>query len=87
MRPDGFPRHGRCGRGAEETATDAERTLNNVQRHLARLSCQVPMAEVEDLPPDMQRHVVGMPRDWVRIFRRVANAIVHYLDAHPEPRR
>jgi hypothetical protein len=45
------------------------------------------MAEVEDLPPDMQRHVVGMPRDWVRIFRRVANAIVHYLDAHPEPRR
>ena len=87
MRPDGFPRHGRRGRGAEEAAGDTKRTLNNVQRHLARLSCRVPMAEIEDLPPDMQRHVVGMPRDWVRVFRRVANAIVTYLYAHPEPRR
>ena len=86
MRPDGFPRHGRRGRGAEEAAADAERTLANVQRHLARLSYQVPMAEIEDLPPDMQRHVVGMPRDWVRVFRHVANAIVSYLAAHPEPR-
>ena len=86
MRPDGFPRHGRRGRGAEEEAANAERTLNNVQRHLARLSYQVPMAEIEDLPPDMQRHVVGMPRDWVRVFRRMATAIVSYLDAHPEPR-
>ena len=34
------------------------------------------MAAIEDLPEDMQRHVVGMPRDWVRTFRRVANAIV-----------
>ena len=86
MRPDGFPRHGRRGRGAEEAAADAERTLNNVQRHLARLSYQVSMAEIEDLPPDMQRHVVGMPRDWVCVFRRVATAIVSYLAAHPEPR-
>ena len=44
------------------------------------------MAIIEDLPEDMQHHVVGMPRDLVRIFRRVANAIVTYLDAHPEPR-
>ena len=43
------------------------------------------MAAIEDLPEDMQRHVAGMPRDWVRTFRRVANAIVTYLAAHPEP--
>ena len=43
------------------------------------------MAAIEDLPEDMQRHVVGMPHDWVRSFRHVANAIVTYLAAHPEP--
>ena len=42
------------------------------------------MVAVEDLLVEMQRHVVGMPRDWVRTFRRVANAVVAYLAAHPE---
>ena len=85
MRPNGLPRHRRRGRGAEEAAAETERTLHNVQRHLTRLSCRVPMAAIEDLSEDMQRHVVGMPRDWVCTFRRVANAIVTYLAAHPEP--
>lgn len=43
------------------------------------------MEAVEDLPIDMQRHVVGMPRDWVRALRRVAKAVVAYLASHPEP--
>jgi len=43
------------------------------------------MAVVEDLPVDMQCHVVGMPRDWVRTLRRVGNAVVSYLATHPEP--
>ena len=62
-----------------------ERTLHTVQRHLVRLTHRVPMAAVEDLPIEMQRHVVGMPRDWVRTFKRVANAVVAYLVAHPKP--
>ena len=44
-----------------------------------------PMEAIEDLPEDMQCHVVGMPRDWVRTFRHVANAIATYLAAHLEP--
>ena len=43
------------------------------------------MAAVEDLPEDMQRHVVGMPRDWVHTFQCVDNAVVAYLATHPEP--
>ena len=42
------------------------------------------MAAVEDLPIDMKCHVFGMPRDWVRTLRRVGNAVVAYLAAHPE---
>ena len=44
------------------------------------------MEVVEDLPIDMQRHVVGMPWDWVHTLRRVAKAVVAYLVAHPEPK-
>jgi len=43
------------------------------------------MEVVEDLPIDMQCHVVGMPRDWVRTLRCVAKAAVTYLATHPEP--
>lgn len=43
------------------------------------------MIIVEDLPEEMQRRVVGVPRDWVQILRRVANPLVNFLTAHPEP--
>ena len=53
-------------------------TLHVVQRNLEGLNRQVPMAAVEDLPEAIQRRVVGVPRDWVRLFRRVATVIVFY---------
>lgn len=50
-----------------------------------RLTHQVPMVEIEDLPEEMQRCVVGVPRGLVRLFQRVSNASVFFLAAHPEP--
>jgi hypothetical protein len=43
------------------------------------------MVQVEDLPEAMQRQVVGVPRAWVRLFRRLANAVVFYHETHPAP--
>jgi hypothetical protein len=43
------------------------------------------MAQVEDLPEAMQRQVVGVPRAWVRLFRRLARAVVTYHDHNPHP--
>ena len=43
------------------------------------------MAQVEDLPEAMQRQVVGVPRAWVRLFRRLARAVVTYHDHNPPP--
>ena len=74
--PDGYSRHKRC-RGEADTV-DSDRTLHAVQRKLEGLTRQVPMDAVEDLPEAIQRRVVGVPRDWVRLFRRVATAIVFY---------
>jgi hypothetical protein len=63
-------------------AGEAERVLRRVERNFTALTRTVPMAEIEDLPPSMQPHVVGAPRTWVRLFRRLANAVDQYNRAH-----
>jgi hypothetical protein len=44
---------------------EAERVLRQVERNFTALTRTVPMAEIEDLLPSMQPHVVGAPRTWV----------------------
>jgi hypothetical protein len=67
-------------------AGEVERVLRRVERNLTALTRAVPMAEIEDLPPTMQPHVVGVPRTWVQLFRRLANVVVHYSRANrPRP--
>jgi hypothetical protein len=46
-------------------AGEAKRVLRRVERNFTSLTCIVPMAEIEDLPPSMQPHVVGAPQKWV----------------------
>ena len=76
VRPEGLPRHKR--RRGEADTVDSNRTLQAVHMNLEGLTRQVPMAAVEDLPEAIQRRVVGVPRDWVRLFRRVATAVMFY---------
>ena len=78
--PEGYPwlKH----RRGEVDTENPGRTLHAVQRNLEGLTRQVPMAAVEDLPEAIQRRVVGVPRDWVRLFRRVATAIVFYRNTN-----
>jgi hypothetical protein len=59
-------------------AGEAERVLRWVERNLTVLTRTVPMAEIEDLPPSMQPHVVGVPQTWVHLFRHLENVVVHY---------
>jgi hypothetical protein len=66
----------------ELPAGEAERVLRRVERNFTSLTRTVPMAEIEDLPPSMQPHVVGAPRTWVRLFRRLENVVDHYNRAH-----
>jgi hypothetical protein len=63
-------------------AGEAERVLRWIERNFTALTRIVPMAEIEDLSPSMQTHVVGAPRTWVRLFRRLAQAIHDYNRAH-----
>lgn len=61
---------------------EAERVLRWVERNLTAPTRTMPMAEIEDLLPSMQPHVVGVPRTWVQLFRRLANTVVHYGKAN-----
>jgi hypothetical protein len=63
-------------------AGEAERVLRRIEWNFTALTRTVPMAEIEDLPPSMQTHVVGAPRTWVRLFRRSAQAVHDYNRAH-----
>jgi hypothetical protein len=40
---------------------EAERVLRQVERNFTALTRMVLMAEIEDLPPSIQPHVVGEP--------------------------
>jgi hypothetical protein len=46
----------------ELPAWEVERVLRRVEGNFTSLTRTVPMAEIEDLPPSMQPHVVGAPR-------------------------
>ena len=83
--PYNFPRHRWRGRGDDIMGVDAERMLQIIHTNFLHLTHRVPMAQVEDLPEAMQRQVVGVPREWVRLFRRLARAVVCYHDQNPPP--
>ena len=64
---------------------DVERTLQSIHTNFVRLTHRVLMVQVEDLLEAMQRQVVGVPREWVRLFRRLARAVVTFHDHNPPP--
>jgi hypothetical protein len=55
---------------------DSKRAPPNVQGNVSHLMHRIPMVQVEDLLEVMQRQEVGVPRAWVWLFQRLANAIV-----------
>jgi hypothetical protein len=63
-------------------AGEAERDLRQIEQNFTELTRTVPMIEIEDMPIPMQRHMVGLPRTWVRLFRRLGRAVRDYNRAH-----
>jgi hypothetical protein len=61
-------------------AGEAERALGRIERNFTELTRTIPMIEIEDLPPSMQTHMVGLPRTWVLLgsynYRRVDSSTV-----------
>jgi hypothetical protein len=63
-------------------AGEAERALGWIEWNFTELTRTVPMIEIEDLPPSMQTHMVGLPWTWVRLFMHLGRAVYDYNRAH-----
>jgi hypothetical protein len=63
-------------------AGQAERALRQIEQNFTELTRTVPMIEIEDMPIPMQGYMVGLPRTWVRLFRRLGRAVRDYNRAH-----
>ena len=48
---------------------------------LARLTQRVPTLRINQIPAVMQELVVGIPPIWIRLMRRVARAVLVYIEA------
>ena len=48
---------------------------------LSRITQRVPTLRIEHIPAVMQEFVVGVPPIWLRLLRRVARAVLVYMDA------
>ena len=48
---------------------------------LSRLTQRVPTLCIENIPIIMQELVVGIPPVWILLLRRVARAVLVYIDA------
>jgi hypothetical protein len=94
VRPANFARNRRrprpetlaaAARGAvagNPTLAEAERALVWIERNFTELTRTVPMIDIEDMPPSLQTHMVGLPQSWVRLFRRLGRAVHDYNMAH-----
>jgi hypothetical protein len=63
-------------------AGEAERALRQIEQNFTELTRTVPMIDIEDMPIPMQRYMVGLPRTWVRLFRRLGQVVHDYNRAH-----
>jgi hypothetical protein len=63
-------------------AGEAERVLRQIEQNFTALTHTVPMADIEDLSPSLQTHIVGVPWTWVRLFRHLGQAVYDYNRAH-----
>jgi hypothetical protein len=61
---------------------EVERVLRRIEQNFTALTRTVSMVEIEDLPPSLQTHIVGVPQTWVRLFRRLGQAVYEYNRAH-----
>ena len=71
------------GKGKVTLGADDDHTLRSIHNNFVCITHMVPMVLVEDLLEAMQRHVVGVPLAWVRLFIRLVNVYLCFLDHHP----
>ena len=69
--------------GAGPSGTAGEDTdLDEVEESLTQLTIGIPLTRDDDIPIRMRRHASGGGSRFVRLFRKVARAVVCYSEHH-----
>ena len=61
---------------------DDTETLTAVQEQVESLTRGLPDVQIDELPLQMQRHTIGVPRRWTRLLRMIAQAVTCYHEHH-----
>jgi hypothetical protein len=76
-----MPTLGRRGDVQEAAEVDVRvGGLCEVERNLRGLTMGVPSMRIQDVPLHIQRHTVGVPEGLSHLLRRVARAVVCYVE-------
>ena len=72
----GFPRYRR--RTWDGDATETTATLESVKENLPTLMRCAPTTQIEEMSESYQRQVVGVPRAWITLFRKLVTIAMFY---------
>ena len=61
---------------------DVAETLTAVQEQVESLTLGIPDVRIDVLPLQLQRHTTGVPRQWTRLLRMIAQAVTYYHEHH-----
>ena len=61
---------------------DDTETLTVVQEQVESLTHGLPDVQIDELPLQLQRHTIGVPRRWTRLLRMIAQAVTCYHEHH-----
>ena len=61
---------------------DDTETLTTVQEQVESLTRGLPDVQIDELPLQLQRHTIGVPRRWTRLLRMIAQAVTYYHEHH-----
>ena len=76
VRPEGHPRM-----FVHPVIGEDPGLIRVLEGKLARLTQRVPTLRIEHIPTAMKEFVVRVPPVWLRLFRRVARAVLIYIEA------
>ena len=61
---------------------DVAETLTTVQEQVESLTFGIPNVRIDELPLQLQRHTIGVPRRWTRLLRMIAQTVTYFHEHH-----
>ena len=61
---------------------DDTETLTAVQEQVESLTRGLPDVQIDELPLQLQRHTIGVPRRWTRLLRMITQTVTYFHEHH-----